>query len=657
MKPTQFEFNLPYFPKPLESETAYSVLCRFGRRFGKNALKLLKRLTGRNFCYSFFGGFPSQLSILSNFLPYGHPWKNVESLLFLNTILPYYVYFYPANINRNWYLKMTGSNGTILPLRGIIQGRIIPRNPRFCPKCVQDQINNHGFTYFIKEHQLPGVLRCYIHHSLLSFGCSVCGPYPIKGIPFCLPGECYCEGNLSPLYIHFDESIKPEASIWIAEQSAYIVNSKGTNSKDIRLDLRRALEMKGAVNGKLINHQKISAAIEEKFGVNFLNLIGYPARQNQVSHPWIKRLLSVTPSFTRKLSLKYLLLIGTFFDSVQTFEKIIYQNYDSPFNFNSRENILDINVINKKDNMPIQIQERLETLSTEPNVSIIKVASVVGATLDRVATFYIMRNIRIPLSPKAKFRIGEGKLKEIKNDLNSGILKKDIYSKHSISEWTLKLILMDEPGLYQRNMNMIREKIKNIHRQKLNEYLYNNPKTGRLQIQKYLNSTYEYLSANDGEWFHNRLPMKQRMTKTQRKTKIDWISEDQQRANELIVFFNKVKSSNDKPFWITKSISLKNIGCDYTKFLANSNKYQKTKEILEKHVETREANIKRRIIWALNKLKEDGKSLTLIRLRLKSGLTEVDIKKYARFVISQAEVIRLKTSPLSFFNGYSDEAS
>ena len=216
---------------------------------------------------------------------------------------------------------------------------------------------------------------------------------------------------------------------------------------------------------------------------------------------------------------------------------------------------------------------------------------------------------------------------------------------------------MDEPGLYHRNMNMIREKIKNIHRQKLNEYLYNNPKTGRLQIQKYLNSTYEYLSANDGEWFHNRLPMKQRMTKTQRKTKIDWISEDQQRANELIVFFNKVKSSNDKPFWITKSISLKNIGCDYTKFLANSNKYQKTKKILEEHVETRETNIKRRIIWALNKLKEDGKSLTLIRLRLKSGLTEVDIKKYARFVISQAEVIRLETSPLSFFNGYSDEAS
>ena len=83
--------------------------------------------------------------------------------------------------------------------------------------------------------------------------------------------------------------------------------------------------MKGAVNGKLINHKKVSAAIQEKFGVNFLNLTGCPAWQNQGSHPWIKRLLSVTRSFRRKSSLKYLLLIGAFFDSVQAFEKIICQ--------------------------------------------------------------------------------------------------------------------------------------------------------------------------------------------------------------------------------------------------------------------------------------------------------------------------------------------
>ncbi|RJG05263.1 hypothetical protein D3870_03840 [Noviherbaspirillum cavernae] len=42
------------------------------------------------------------------------------------------------------------------------------KHPRYCWQCAQEDLSSMGFSYWRREHQLPGALWCMEHHSLLS---------------------------------------------------------------------------------------------------------------------------------------------------------------------------------------------------------------------------------------------------------------------------------------------------------------------------------------------------------------------------------------------------------------------------------------------------------------------------------------------------------
>lgn len=93
--------------------------------------------------------------------------EDYEAFLSSHTLYSFYKPFTPSSVLGN-----LSNNKAILP-----EGH---RNIRYtqawrwCPDCVQSDIQEYGFPYFHTEHQLPVMTQCYKHDRRLISGCECC---------------------------------------------------------------------------------------------------------------------------------------------------------------------------------------------------------------------------------------------------------------------------------------------------------------------------------------------------------------------------------------------------------------------------------------------------------------------------------------------------
>lgn len=86
-----------------------------------------------------------------------------------------------------------------------------------------------------------------------------------------MAGKCYCEQGITPLTADDRLPADKEPLLWLAQQSAYIVNSSGIGHANTREALRdKALE-RGLGRGSLLNPGTLAECIENRFGHDFLN--------------------------------------------------------------------------------------------------------------------------------------------------------------------------------------------------------------------------------------------------------------------------------------------------------------------------------------------------------------------------------------------------
>ncbi|MCW8930091.1 MAG: TnsD family transposase [Gammaproteobacteria bacterium] len=159
---------LAYFPKSYESEILYSLIARYGIHTGTEVQKeIISDLFGVKTAAAIID-FPSHLRELSTRVK--DVWSITPQEIIQNhTLLPAYLPFItPEHAEQAIESSMSNYGANIHTRIGISASSVtLPEYLRLCPLCIKEQKINLGETYWRREHQLPGVYFCSVHHCVL----------------------------------------------------------------------------------------------------------------------------------------------------------------------------------------------------------------------------------------------------------------------------------------------------------------------------------------------------------------------------------------------------------------------------------------------------------------------------------------------------------
>jgi hypothetical protein len=148
------------FPIPCADELLYSLIARYAHRYNyPKPTAVFEELFGTTTLTATVD-FPSRLRHLMAELVPGHPCGTIK-ILSDHTFLPWYAPFLPrerVEQVRDALLENGGSS--ILSRIGLIAGRVpVPPFLRFCPACLQEDINSSIESFSADQEVKKGALR------------------------------------------------------------------------------------------------------------------------------------------------------------------------------------------------------------------------------------------------------------------------------------------------------------------------------------------------------------------------------------------------------------------------------------------------------------------------------------------------------------------
>jgi hypothetical protein len=160
---------LIFFPFLYEDELLYSVLARYHRYTGNENIKTtMNDLFGTtDVCASTI--LPSQLGKLCERLPVPNIYSP-DDLIDQHTVLPYYAPFIPDARYQQLRIGMARSKGTSFYMSiGKAASTIkSPNYLKYCPVCMKEEKSKYGEVYWHRTHQIEGLKICSKHHVQLS---------------------------------------------------------------------------------------------------------------------------------------------------------------------------------------------------------------------------------------------------------------------------------------------------------------------------------------------------------------------------------------------------------------------------------------------------------------------------------------------------------
>ena len=453
---------------------------------------------------------------------------------------------------------------------------------------------------------------------------------------------------------HFDI----ERINWIAEQSAYMVNSEITNAT--MLDLEEFLTAMGVVKRGRDKFSKLADDIECKFGKDLLMELNYPSHHMGRPAPWLYRVLKKKS----KLAITHLLIIGTYCDSIKIFQEMSTIGGDKCVlekNDNS-SGVPKVRVLSAKsifdDRNFDSTLEIAKLLSTMSNMSFRKAAKRLNMGFYEAARILINTNTRFPLDSKFADGLGIENINSIKSDLRRGIYKKEIQKKYKIHDESILKIILDEPIIQSDYFAAMKKRLIERHRKTLSDVISFFPQATRTEIHKKCTQSYLYLKEHDSDWFNNIMPPrsiadnnKSHMNglKKSRISRVNWNHEDQIFTDKAREVLRQNRELGGKPIWLSKMACLKLIGCQRRYKVS---RFPKLSIYLQSNIETRDSFRKRRIKWALIEIKNDRNTLGMLKLQLKSCLSQLVLRDYMEYTIAEAQQLRLSFSYSSAFAQY-----
>ena len=605
--------RLPFYVVPEKDETVYSTVCRCVIRSNRDITAFLQELTGQKRRVPLLSTVPALLSQIAAKVPFGHPWyDDPHRILRERTLLPYYLFGdLPEQRLPIYEAASVATMANSIPVSlGLSQYRCeaVAQHLRYCPQCAKEDMEESGFPYFHLKHQLPGVAVCWKHGEWLAHGCRTCGTYPLLKMPRALPGICRCKDGADPLFVVNNQTLEKQALLWIAQQSAAILDRPWDSPGLYRADIKTLALQKGFGRGRNVVPERLANAVLRRFGEETLSWLKFPAFVDGIPAPWIRRFLNDVDGGRRRPLIISLLLVGVLADSLEAF----LQSVEA-----IRTPVLCLNNEATYPQWHSQAQEILES----GECGIPGTAKRLGIRSQELIKVAAARGWRVPLSAQTRKIYGEGKIAAIREGIRAGRDKTEIRKSYGCSDWTMQLIELSEPGLNQEYHDARKEITRERNRQKLLDFMESEPAPTREGLQEKEPGAYEFLIEYDKEWFDATLPKATRVGgSVGRKPKTDWQGLDSEKARELEEIRPQLYDEKSRPVRVTKTYALKKINSLSVHSNSRANLPLVDKALTE--IEEDVASFQRRKIrWALNQLIKNNGLISPNTVRLASGFS------------------------------------
>lgn len=314
-------WHFPSFPMPAEGETVFSLFTRCKATSGLLDEVILRELTGQRLKSRLLSPLPAYLPTIARNLHKSHPCSNPLFVIRNHSLFPYLTYFMPDSMRADFEAKVASADWTqpISLSMGLVKYPIsMATPPRYCHSCVKEGIEEDGFPYFRREHQLPGVYYCWKHRDVLFHGCKRCGEYPLHGTSLTLAGECKCDAGIEPLQATSIKGSHAQPLIWLAEQSARLLTPTESRVSDPIASLRRKAIAEGGIRPGVIDYRRIAHKIADHWGEEVLRFLNINVLSGDEPAPWLRRFFHCDRG--NRPTIYYLLLVGAYFSSVSEFE-------------------------------------------------------------------------------------------------------------------------------------------------------------------------------------------------------------------------------------------------------------------------------------------------------------------------------------------------
>ncbi len=170
------------------------------------------------------------------------------------------------------------------------------------------------------------------------------------------------------------------------------------------------------------------------------------------------------------------------------------------------------------------------------------------------------------------------------------------------------------------------ENKRRFHREKWLKIVRENPDKGRLELRRLGKYTCTWLCRNDREWWEKNTPAKKYV---QAYSNVDWETRDKEILQHVKQTVQEILESDEKPQRI--SLRLIKTKSGLKSFDLQLDKLPLTKSFINSVIETPMDLHKRRIQWAIDKLNEEGKALTVTNITVMTGVGN----KYRKQVVEE----------------------
>jgi len=595
---------LNFFPTPYPDEIFYSVLCRYHLRSVNNSSKqsnldLWNRVPGKGLL------FPEGITHLTEKIP-SQANLSAEQFIRENTIFPLLKPFISKNRGETVLNMMkNGTSGrSISAAAGFMGNRFtIPKYLRCCEQCVHDDTSIYGEAYWHRLHQLPGVYVCPKHGTQIietNISISTLKQKYYPTIPVLMQ-----ESKI------FSADITAKLA-WFSADAEWILNhgeKLGCYEETCRI-YDDILKTKGFrhLTGRN-RYDRLSSAIVEFYSKEFLNLF---SAYNSGTCQWCGWLLRETD---KAFNLVYhLLLIRFLAGSAENFFAAEHEKPLEPLSFGEppypcRNLLCEYHLQDVIEKIEItrglkeyradfvcpycgMIYKRITSIAKEKQYTgQVNVIDYGWKWKEKVKELFVANNTPYAISKLLHC----GHSTAVKFGAEYGFLRLEDFKKRKSN------------SINGKRKKMSAKTQKKYYRQQWLNLISANPSAKRSELYLKANNCYCWLTQNDKEWYEQNAPKSRKGSGM-----VDWEERDYEYINLLKIAVEKIRAEEIKPKLITiPSVARKaGIGKYLSKDMALG-RLPKTQAFLNENLDSREQWHKRKILWAVKVLREQG------RLKLK----------------------------------------
>lgn len=606
---------ITFFPTPYpEGELLYSILARYHVRSGNISPKAtIEELFGSRSVTAVVD-LPANIDSLISNLPIGNN-QTSEKLIMENTLYPFYSAFLPPERAKTILQSMKGNSGGSIHNRIGVMASTIEENRyiKVCRECAIESLKTYGELYWGRSHQIPGVIICPKHKTLLYDSKVFIHPYnKHEFIPAttdnCTFNEEYIispnietviGSEFLPKYIHVVDNVDK------------LLNHRYPNkpSEWFFSQYKEGLKLMGLANTNgSVRQKELREQFIEYYGESLLEIV--QSSINNSDSSWLSMMVRKPHKTVHPI--RHLLLIQ--FLGITLEELWNKENGYNPFGkapFPCLNAGADHYLKPIVTNMTIRYDSKIKRPVGTFSCSCGFVYARKGPDSSEDDRYKIGR-------VKEFGEVWESKLKEL-FQMNLSMreiarrLKVDV---NTVKKYGQKLGETEAELGNKSKDNLIN---KDSFRNKWLDLQKQYPEKSKTELRKVNSGLYTWLYRNDREWLNSNSPKKKQITTV--NNRVDWEKRDVEILELVKTIVDEILNSNDKPERVTISRVGKKV--DKLSLLEKHlSKLPRTNEYLLQNVESVRDYQIRRIKWAIKECEKVGYDLQWWRVAKIAGIRE-----------------------------------